>query len=162
MRGGTWYHIYMPPAGQVIFPTDADCEQFLARYAKLDIETFAYCLLPDHFHFLVRIADWDSAEQKLCLLFTTITIPRPILRIPLRTSLAVTPLVCYIHANPVSHDPDLQNWQWSSHQAIATDTPTKIITSATLSRLHELGWSREQQWQREDVRQISHLILHDS
>jgi putative transposase len=54
-----YYHIYNRGInGQTIFIQEKNYTYFLERYAKYVhpfVETFAYCLLRNHFHFLVKI-----------------------------------------------------------------------------------------------------------
>ncbi len=49
--------------GQKIFVTEENYNYFLKKYAaktKAYLDTYAYCLLPNHFHFLVKIKSVDE------------------------------------------------------------------------------------------------------
>ncbi|HKK58032.1 MAG TPA: hypothetical protein VJ937_01020 [Salinivirga sp.] len=56
---GLYYHIYNHANGQDDFFKDKnDYQNFLNRYVKYIVpicNTFAYCLMPNHFHFFVQV-----------------------------------------------------------------------------------------------------------
>jgi putative transposase len=58
---GQLYHVYnQGNSGNKIFFTKANYEYFLRKYIlylETFIDTYAYCLLPNHFHFVVRVKD---------------------------------------------------------------------------------------------------------
>lgn len=58
---GKFYHIYNRAVGDSqLFKSEDNYRYFLKRYAEyIDnyADTYAYCLLPNHFHLLVRIKD---------------------------------------------------------------------------------------------------------
>ncbi len=59
-----YYHIYNHAIGsENLFRSDENYYYFLKKYA-LHIspiaDTYAYCLLPNHFHLLIQIKDVDS------------------------------------------------------------------------------------------------------
>ncbi len=59
-----YYHIYNHAVGQDnLFKNDDNYNFFLNKYAKYIspiADTFAYCLMPNHFHFAVRIKEEDQ------------------------------------------------------------------------------------------------------
>ncbi len=54
-----YYHIYNHAAGKDLLFTKADNYNFFlqqfSKYINPVADTFAYCLMPNHFHFLIRI-----------------------------------------------------------------------------------------------------------
>jgi putative transposase len=66
LEAGFFYHIYNHAvADGNLFIEDANYQYFLKlweKYSSPIAETYAYCLMPNHFHFLVRIKE---ADQKL-------------------------------------------------------------------------------------------------
>lgn len=67
METGQTYHIYNHANGsENIFRTDENYRFFLQRYKMhlaAVVDTYAYCLMPNHFHFMVRIkADEELKE----------------------------------------------------------------------------------------------------
>jgi hypothetical protein len=163
MNGGAWYHIYLPPTQRVIFPAEDAYRAFLANYANIDLKTLAYCLLPDHFHFLVWIERWQSAELKLRPLFTLLPIVRPITRVKLADGDSINPLIRYIHANPTTHayTDNFRTWQWSSYRAVLAQRPTQVAVRDVLQRFYGVEWFEEQHWLPIDEAQIGYLILDD-
>ena len=61
---GQCYHVYNHAVGQdALFRVDENYRFFLKKYAMYIspiADTFAYCLLPNHFHFLIRIHDPET------------------------------------------------------------------------------------------------------
>lgn len=64
LQPGTFYHIYNRGNNKEnIFLTDWDYQRFLdlwSKHIEPIAESYAYCLLPNHFHFLVRIRDEEN------------------------------------------------------------------------------------------------------
>ncbi len=63
----TYYHIYSHAVGnENLFREDENYRYFLKKYAEYlnpISETFAYCLMPNHFHFLIRIKSKEELIQ---------------------------------------------------------------------------------------------------
>jgi len=61
MTEGAFYHVYnRGNAGTNLFYNKGNYEFFLRRYSEYlspHLDTFAYCLLPNHFHMLVRVKE---------------------------------------------------------------------------------------------------------
>ena len=59
LEEGQFYHIYNRGInGENLFKEERNYAYFLQQYAKYlepVVQTFAYCLLPNHFHLLVRV-----------------------------------------------------------------------------------------------------------
>ena len=86
---GQYYHIFnRGNSGETLFREPRNHPYFLelyARYIEPIADTFAYCLMPNHFHLLVRIndagEDWQSlkdcqslvASRAFANLFSTFT-----------------------------------------------------------------------------------------
>ena len=64
----TYYHIYNRGNNREnLFREAENYRYFLQLYAKYIVpiaDTFAYCLLPNHFHLLVRIKTYEACEQE--------------------------------------------------------------------------------------------------
>ena len=80
MQHSQYYHIYnRGNNGEVLFREQRNYSYFLnlyARYIKPVAETYAYCLMNNHFHLLVRIEDKDrsyEASHAFANLFGTYT-----------------------------------------------------------------------------------------
>ncbi|MEX2592037.1 MAG: transposase, partial [Anditalea sp.] len=61
MEPGQTYHIYNHANGtENIFREEENYRYFLRQYEKYlgpVVNTFAYCLMPNHFHMLVRVRE---------------------------------------------------------------------------------------------------------
>ena len=61
------YHLYNKAvSGRKLFYTVMDYKRFLSKYKEYFssyLETFAYCLIPNHFHFLVEVQEIDEVFQ---------------------------------------------------------------------------------------------------
>ena len=71
LKTGFYYHLYNRGVNSCnLFQETSNYEHFLRLYEKYVLpvaDTFAYCLMPNHFHFLVRIKDENEifSEQNL-------------------------------------------------------------------------------------------------
>ena len=69
LQPGQYYHIYNHANGfDDFFIDEFDYQKFLACYTKYlapICETFAYCLMPNHFHFFVQIKPQDELIKHL-------------------------------------------------------------------------------------------------
>ena len=152
----SFYHIYNHGNGiENIFITDNNYNFFLKKYVKYIVpiaETYTYCLLPNHFHFLVRIKDaidlkmgnedvdhvvtqafsnlfnsytksFNSYHNRMGSLFLDNFKRNKVEEIDY-----LTKLIHYIHHNPVKHkltgSPD--GWKYSSYQACLSDRPSYV------------------------------------
>ena len=63
---GRYYHIYnRGNNGEIIFRSEENYRFFLRQYGhyiEAVAATFAYCLLPNHFHFLIYIRSQEQQE----------------------------------------------------------------------------------------------------
>ena len=133
---GQYHHIYNHGNnGETLFREERNYPYFLklyAQYIEPVAETYAYCLMPNHFHFLVRIKDWQSSEDcqscppedcrsleashAFAILFSTYTkafnkayqrsgslFEKPFRRALVDSDRYFACLVAYIHRNPQKH-----------------------------------------------------------
>jgi len=67
MQPGKFYHIYNRACGfEKLFLCDSNFRFFLDRFAeklKGYVILYAYCLMPNHFHFLVKTKNLNSTEN---------------------------------------------------------------------------------------------------
>jgi len=80
---GQYYHIYNRGNNREnIFVEERNYRYFLKLYVKYIepvADTYAYCLLRNHFHFLVRIKTVAEQEQTLSLFSTLLCKQSPII-----------------------------------------------------------------------------------
>lgn len=132
---GNYYHIYNRGAGrQSIFRQEKDYVKLLWLMKELAAECcitiIAYCLLPNHYHWLIRQDGtikpgkfagrvFGSYSQSFNLAYqrTGTLFEGPYEAILVDTDEYLRHLCCYIHANPVRHvlamDPAL--WPYSNY-----------------------------------------------
>jgi len=67
LEEGCYYHIYNRGAGKApIFLSDDDYNLFMSKYfyyLLIPAETYAWCLLKNHFHLLIRVRTIEEQEQ---------------------------------------------------------------------------------------------------
>jgi len=150
------YHIYNRANGsELMFRDDDDYLRFLQRFGILlggYLDTLAYCLLPNHFHLMVRIVstlevDEEREEVNLHQLFSnlfngytkyfnlkyerkgSLFMPN-FKRKEVYDSHYFAKLIAYIHTNPVKHGlvDDLNEWTFSSYHAYTTLKSSRVNT----------------------------------
>lgn len=66
---GNFYHIYNRGInGEDIFKKEENYYYFLQQYAKYVapvVDTYAYCLLKNHFHLMIRVKDFNNPSNNL-------------------------------------------------------------------------------------------------
>ncbi len=154
---GKFYHIYNRGInkGSIFFEKN-NYEYFIKLYEKHInpiAETYAWCLLKNHFHFLVRIKDENEVESKKlphqCFsnLFNAYTkginkiynrhsslFQRTFKRKLVDDEKYFKQLVIYIHNNPVNHNicDNAMDYPWSSYLTYLSDKTTKLKRDETL------------------------------
>jgi REP element-mobilizing transposase RayT len=154
-----YYHIYNHANGsENLFVNEGNYFYFLKRYIDIITpiaDTYAYCLIPNHFHFAVRIKSGDALacfksldiedswflSKQFANLFSSYTQAfnkqqhrRGSLFIPnferkeLNSEEYFKVLIHYIHNNPVHHGfvSDLRDWKYSSYKSFFSHKSTKL------------------------------------
>lgn len=185
---GMTYHIYnRGNNGENLFRSPKNYIYFLQLYTKYIYpvaDTYAYSLLPNHFHFLTRMKDEEEiAERPLkepsqyfSNLFNAYTrafnprhkrtgtlFERPFGRIPVTSARYFYNLIAYIHRNPQKHGfvDDFRDWPYSSYHAILSDQPTRLGKTAVLSWFDGRDDFIAAHQTDADERLIAHLIAED-
>jgi len=133
---GQFYHIYNRGVeGQPIFREEENYFFLLRRLktyaAALNITVIAYCLMPNHYHFLLRQDDWEPAGRLPQRVFNSYTkafnkrynrtgtlFEGPYKAVHVDQDRYLLHLCRYIHANPVKHGlvSDLGQWPYSNYR----------------------------------------------
>ena len=154
-----FYHIYNRGNNREnIFREKRNYQYYMQLYEKYITpvaETYAYCLLRNHFHLLVRTRSEDeiqvfrdAANRKISSpsmefgkLFnayakafnktyqrTGSLFQKPFGRVLVKSNAHLFHLVRYIHRNPQKHGfvDDFSEWPYSSYQVSLSDKPTRI------------------------------------
>jgi REP element-mobilizing transposase RayT len=153
-----YYHIYNRGNNlEKIFLNEKDYLFFLEKYKEIVhpfVKTYAYCLIPNHYHFLIKVDHIDpncSCQhpshifrkffQYYAVWFNKIHNRRGSLftkyyrRIEVSNEDYLRRLVFYIHYNPVKHGvvDDLKSYPHSSFGSFSSFMPTIVSRSETLN-----------------------------
>jgi len=141
------YHFYNRGNGKEnIFFIEENYFYFLRQYEKYladSIDTFAYCLLPNHFHLLGRIKsdDPNSASENFRKFFISYSMSinvqekrkgnlfqRGFKRKVIENEKYFYAAVYYIHANPIHHGltKDLTHYKFSSYSDLCGNHKTSL------------------------------------
>jgi REP element-mobilizing transposase RayT len=177
LRHDAVYHIYnRGNNGEDLFVEERNYHYFLQLYIQYvhpAVETYAYCLLRNHFHLLIRVKSEDEAPKAPSRYFANwfnayakainkaygrsgALFERPFQRIEVTDEPYFAQLVTYIHLNPVRHGfvDDPAEWPFSSYQALRTAKPSRLRRDVVLDwfggregfvSAHEVGVDRERQ-----------------
>jgi len=126
------YHIYNRGVNREnIFVEERNYTHFLNLYAKYIeplADTYAYCLLRNHFHVLVRIKYEEEIQH-------------PFGRVPVIQSEQLYRVVMYIHQNPQKHKfvEDFREWKYSSYGTLLSITPTCLHREQVMDWFNDRG-----------------------
>lgn len=156
-----FYHVFNRGNNREdLFREERNYAFFLERYAYHVgpvADTFAYCLLRNHFHLLVRVkaeADWPDSlppARRFANLFNSYAkavnkaygrtgslFQKRFGRIEVTSPSYFARLVCYIHQNPQRHGfvEDYRDYPHSSYHALRSpERPTRLRRDETLAWL---------------------------
>ncbi len=181
LQPARYYHIFVAADnGRALFAHRDDYHAFLRHYRRLlapVVDTFAYCLLPNHLHLFVRIktlrqqvAYWY--EQGDMVAFAPLVAADQFAQLPvvadLLTALIVparldaTHLIRYIHRNPTHHQiADFRIYNWSSYRVIMQNRATFINRETVLRWFYSVEWYEDAHWETADLARIGYLIAKD-
>lgn len=153
LENGKYYHIYNRGINSdILFKENENYNYFLQLYERhIDpiADTYAWCLMKNHFHFLVRIKETDHSKndktihpsQSFSNFFNAYTrafnikykrhgplFERPFRRKEVTCNQYFQNLIIYIHNNPVHHlicEHPIE-FPWSSYISCISDKPTKL------------------------------------
>jgi len=152
-----YYHLYNRGNNrEKLFYNPGDYTFFLEKYKEYVspfAETYAFCLIPNHFHFLVKtrieLASSKSiVPNQLRKLFICYTkrinflqnrtgglFTKNYQRIEIQNEAYLSQLVNYIHKNPVKHR--IQNnyatYKYSSYRIILSELPTNLYRDEVIN-----------------------------
>ncbi|NHM02698.1 transposase [Flavobacterium difficile] len=139
------YHIYnRGNNGENIFTSDENKKYFLKLYLihlEDNVETFAYCLMDNHFHFVIKVNNEKKVTQAFSNFFnayakafnkqndrTGSLFEKHFKRIQVENEEYLKNVIQYIHLNPKNHlDMDYKSFTFSSYQTILSDKTTNLL-----------------------------------
>lgn len=156
LQAGEMYHIYNRGIDrQPLFFNEMNYSYFMKLYFKHVspiADTFAYCLMHNHFHFLIRIHEnedlptlYQNNESSLSLPFshwfnayaqainkqqnrTGGLFHRPFKRVLIKSQLQLEQAILYIHGNPKHHQvhDEFHQYPFSSFASLLCNFPTQL------------------------------------
>lgn len=145
---GEFFQVYSRTNGtELLFRTEENYTFFLEKYQKhcsTHFSTLSYCLLPNHFHFLIQVKENAKPETALRSFSNFLNgyakaynqlydrhgglFQRKFKRKQVDGDSYLSQLIIYIHRNPQKHGiiEDFKNWKFSSFKALTSQKPTKI------------------------------------
>jgi putative transposase len=159
----TFYHVYNHGNGDDnIFRCDENYRYFLLKYKKYIpaiAETYAYCLMPNHFHFLIRTREANAIQlpnkdvdkiitHTFSNFFNSYTRSFNVYynrkgslfldnfqRKKVETEEYLLKLIHYIHFNPVKHGfvTSIEDWVHSSYPVYLSNEPTFVEKEKVIS-----------------------------
>ena len=162
---GKYYHIYNRGINSdTLFKEKRNYEYFLKLYdnhIEPIAETFAWCLMTNHFHLLIRIKNADEINlnkiiepsQSFSNLFNAYTkaynksynrhgpmFERPFKRKMISNESYFQNLIAYIHNNPVHHAicEHPLNYPWSSYITCVSEKKTKLKRTEVIAFFNDL------------------------
>jgi putative transposase len=159
------YHIYNHGNGfENIFRSNNNYNHFLRKHDEYMTDVWdclSYCLMPNHFHFLVRIKEFPDQKEiditkKVSQQFSNFTnsyvqafnknwgrkgslFMRSFKRKRVIDEIYLKRLICYIHNNPVNHGfkDSAKEWEFSSYNRIL-DFPEEKINKEVIELFEDL------------------------
>ncbi len=164
LQPGMYYHIYNRGNNREnLFLENRNYSYFLSLYEKYIVpiaDTYAYCLMRNHFHFSVRMKEMSQILQtpqvsKTCDIYsrgfsnffnayakainkgygrTGSLFEERFGRIPVTSTSYFENLIFYIHYNPQKHSfvADFRDWHWSSYHILTSNGPTILKRNKVL------------------------------
>ena len=155
LEPGKFYHIYNRTRnGNPLFPKEEDFHFFLKLYKRHIVpvaDTWAYCILDDHLHFLIRMKEEvnGNSYKPFALLFNSYAkgfvnktghigklFRFKLKRIEIRREAVLCNVMRYINQNPRKHG-IVSNCEWyrySSFRATISPHPTLIAKKEIFER----------------------------
>jgi len=168
---GTAYHVYNHAVGyDNLFREPVNYDYFMDRYKHFLSEwiiTYAYCLLPNHFHFIIEIPKFEETglpkkmenkytemlSRQFANFFQSYSqsfnkyyqrkgslFRQNFKRKEIDSDDYFMTLVLYIHFNPVNHEfaVNLDDWIYSSYHEIMNNPEKRLLTGNLLQRFGDL------------------------
>jgi REP element-mobilizing transposase RayT len=175
-ESGSFYHVWSHANGlENLFREEDNYLFFLTKYAIYIhpiAKTFAYCLMPNHFHLMIQIREgmvknpsqafsnflnsYTQAFNKKYQRKGSLFIPN-IHRRKIESDTYFTRCITYIHQNPSRHgfEKDFKDWKFSSWKSYISTAPTKLEKHAVLDwfggiegfvKDHQKEYDPENEW----------------
>ncbi|MXO03670.1 transposase [Flavobacterium sp. HBTb2-11-1] len=162
---GQYYHVYnRGNNGENIFIEERNYNYFLEKLKKYILpiaDVYAYCLLKNHFHIVLRIKDKidipEKFKEKIHLPFSNLfnsysksinkaynrtgsLFQEHLQRNRIENEEYLKQLILYVHLNPVKHkfSKDFQSYRQSSYRSYLSDKPSSIDRRFVIGLFNDL------------------------
>jgi REP element-mobilizing transposase RayT len=160
---GRFYHIYNRGNNQEkIFYLESNYQLFLKKYDYYlapFIDTYAYSLLPNHFHLLIRTKDifliqnravFGEQFRKMFISYSQLIniqehrngslFSKYYKRVEINSQNYLKRLVFYIHFNPQKHGviDDFRKYKYSSFSSFLSNKPSKILRAEVIEWFNDI------------------------
>jgi REP element-mobilizing transposase RayT len=159
-EAGCVYHVYnRTVSNELLFRNDDNYFFFLKKYDQYlsdYVETYAWCLMGNHFHLMIRVKENLHKEETIEHFISTqfkrlfqsyalaynkqfqrngSLFQNPFKRSIVANEKYFSQLLFYIHSNPTHHEivKDFRDYKWSSYQTILSSAPTKLKRKIVLN-----------------------------
>jgi len=142
MEAQKFYHVFNRGINsEQIFKCESNYFFFMRRCKEIlpeSMHVFAYCLMPTHFHLLVKIKENTKPAESFRRLFTSYSkainnqerrhgglFEKPFRRLHVDSESYLRQVVLYIHRNPIHHGikKKPEDWEFSSFSDILNNKP---------------------------------------
>ena len=149
---GEFYHFFNRANSQndKLFYQERNYAYFLklwTMYMERHFEVWSYCLIPNHFHFLVRVIEPDAMEswRRLAISYTQAINKQEDRRgslfqehpkhLLVRSDAHLMALIRYIHNNPVHHglSSQIDTWRYSSYLAFFSSASSRVMRAEVMA-----------------------------
>ncbi|MEO5990639.1 MAG: transposase [Ferruginibacter sp.] len=160
LQQGKFYHIYNRGINSEALFYEADNYDYFIKLYENHIdpiaETYAWCLMKNHFHFLIRIKEDTEKLPHQCFsnLFNAYTksinkkynrhsslFQRPFKRKLIDNEMYFKNLIIYIHNNPVNHGicENAMDYAWSSYLTCVSNKTTKLKREEVINYFNDVS-----------------------
>lgn len=170
---GHFYHVFSRTVGrELLFQNEENCKYFLQKYqsvCSVHFSTLAYCLLPNHFHFLLQVRE-DSESQAALQAFSNFLngyskaynklydrhgtlFQRKFKRKKIGQDAYFSQVIIYIHQNPQKHGftDDFRSWKFSSYPSFLSQKPTNLDRCVVLEWFGGIEGFQKSHQQKQDM-----------
>ena len=181
---GEFYHFFNRANSQTdkLFYQERNYRYFLrlwTHYMDRHFEVWSYCLIPNHFHFLVRVREVDlpcpaiESWRRLAISYTQAINKQENRRgslfqehpkyLLVSTDAHLMSLVRYIHNNPLHHGltEQLETWHYSSYSAFFSSTPSRVKCAEVIALFGSIAAFKAFHQQKNDFNQDINYCLID-
>ncbi|HYG39519.1 MAG TPA: transposase [Cytophagales bacterium] len=184
LEPGCYYHVYNRAIGkELMFYNEGNYFYFLKKYHQYlsdCVDTYAYCLIPNHFHLLIRTPDnllqsdkvVSEAFRRFGISFSQSInkqqsrkgslFMRPFKRKKIESDDQLSAVIYYIHFNAVHHNivQNLIHYKWSSFASILSEKPTHLRRAEVLEWFGgRENYIKSHKFQKDYYKKIQDLLI---